>query len=374
MLAIAVETCCFTGRLCQGLWLAFFFPLYLERLHCIYHLVHVQEEIRSSTLYEVLFAIDGGVRKECVVFPLVVLYRQVSYEERRDWPVLANHACEMYQRPGTPREPGSYQAPIGQKTSTDLNAQTLYQKCGAEFLGTALLVYIGCGTLTGVGYLTGGAAAFRGVDLLAVSLAFGLALAILIYALGHISGGHFNPAVSIALACVRRQPWSETGAYLVSQFLGSLLGALGVAVTFGAAAARILGYGATDYNPLFVNYFTACVVEAIVTFFLVLVIMAMVNDRRAKPGWAGLMIGFTVTVGILVTGAVTGGSLNPARSFGSTIIQMAFGGAYPISHMFIYFIGPIIGGIIGAFAYEYLSGLRATEPTLYPGAEPGPGD
>lgn len=260
------------------------------------------------------------------------------------------------------------------KTSSEAPAPSLAQKCGAEFIGTAFLVYIGCGALTGAAYLTGGAAAFRGADMLGVSLAFGLALAIIIYAIGHISGGHVNPAVSIALACVKRMPWSEAGAYIVAQLLGGLLGALGVAVTFGAAAARILGYGVSNYNPLFVNYFTACVVEAIVTFFLVFVIMAMVNDRRARPGWAGLMIGLALAASMLVAGSVTGGDLNPARAFGPTMIQMAFGGAYPISHMFVYFIGPIIGGIIGAFAYEYLAGLRATEPELYPGTEPGPGD
>ena len=256
----------------------------------------------------------------------------------------------------------------------ELRAPTLAQKCMAEFIGTAFLVYIGCGALTGAGYLTGGASAFRGADLLGVSLAFGLAISIMVYALGHISGCHINPSVSIALACVRRIPWSEAGAYIIAQLLGGLLGGLGVAVTFGAAAAKSLGYGATNFNPAFVNYFGAIVVEAIGTFFLLFIIMAMVNDRRSSPGWAGLMIGLTVTVGMLVAGAVTGGNFNPARAFGPTIIEMLFGRAYPIGHMFVYFIGPIIGGALGAFAYEYLAALRATEPTLYRGTEPGPGD
>ncbi len=256
----------------------------------------------------------------------------------------------------------------------ELRAPTLAQKCMAEFIGTAFLVYIGCGALTGAGYLTGGSSAFRGADLLGVALAFGLAISIMVYAIGHISGCHINPAVSIALACVGRMPWSEAGAYIVSQMLGSLLGGLGIAVTFGATVARTLGYGATNYNPLFVNYFGAIVVEAIATFFLLFVIMAMVNDRRASPGWAGLMIGLTVTVGMLVTGAVTGGNFNPARAFGPTMIEMAFGSSYAIGHMFVYFIGPIIGGIVGVFVYEYLAGLRAREPEVYQGAEPGPGD
>src|SRR5690348_5400547 len=105
-------------------------------------------------------------------------------------------------------------------------APTLTQKCVAEFIGTAFFVYAGCGTLTAAGYLTHGPAAFRGGDLLEVALAFGLAISIMVYTVGHISGCHINPAVSIAFACVRRMPWSEAGAYIVAQLLGSLLGAL----------------------------------------------------------------------------------------------------------------------------------------------------
>jgi glycerol uptake facilitator protein len=254
-------------------------------------------------------------------------------------------------------------------------APTLAQKCTAEFIGTAFLVYVGCGALTASAYLGQHVGArFTTGDLLGVALAFGLAISIMVYAIGHISGCHINPAVSIAMACVKRMSWSEAGAYIGAQLVGALVGALLVAITFGAGAAAILGYGATDYNTLFVNYFGAIVVEAIGTFFLLFVIMAMVIDRRVHAGWAGLIIGLTVTVGMLVAGAVTGGNFNPARAFGPTIIQLLFRGPYPFGHMFVYFIGPIIGGIAGAFAYEYLSGLRATEPTLYRGAEPGPGD
>lgn len=251
---------------------------------------------------------------------------------------------------------------------------TLTQKCVAEFIGTAFLVYIGCGALTAGSYLTHGPAAFRAGDLLGVALAFGLAISIMVYAVGHISGCHINPAVSLAFACVKRMSWNEAGAYIAAQLLGSLLGALLIAVTFGASAATILGYGATDYNPLFVNYFGAIVVEAIVTFFLLFVIMAMVIDRRAHAGWAGLMIGLTVVVGMLVTGAVTGGNFNPARAFGPTIIEILFGASYPFWHMFVYFIGPIVGGIAGVFAYEYLTGLHVMEKKPYRGVEPGPGD
>src|SRR5579883_2134853 len=163
---------------------------------------------------------------------------QRSYE-KGDGLLLASETCDMRQESMTEQTP----AIKGQ-------VPTLAQKCGAEFLGTAFLVYGGCGALTGAGYLTGGSSTFRGADLLGVALAFGLAISIMVYAIGHISGCHINPAVSIALACVGRMPWSEAGAYIVSQMLGSLLGGLGIAVTFGATVARTLGYGATNYNPL----------------------------------------------------------------------------------------------------------------------------
>ncbi len=210
-------------------------------------------------------------------------------------------------------------------------------------------------------------------DLLAASLAFGVALAIMVYAIGHISDCHINPAVSIALACIRRISWEEAGAYIVAQLAGALIGALLVAVTFGASTAGPLGYGASDYNPTFVNYFSAIVVEAITTFFLLFVIMAMAIDKRAPAGWAGFAIGLTLTLGMLATGAVTGGNLNPARAFGPTIIQMLFGNSYPFGHMFVYFIGPIIGGILGALAYQYLAHPQAEkEPeSTYRGVETG---
>lgn len=208
-------------------------------------------------------------------------------------------------------------------------------------------------------------------DLFGASMAFGVALAIMVYAIGHISDCHINPAVSIALACVRRMSWEEAGAYIVAQLVGALIGALLVAVTFGASTAGPLGYGASDYNPAFVNYFSAIVVEAITTFFLLFVIMATAIDKRTPAGWSGFAIGLTLMLGMLATGVVTGGNLNPARAFGPTIIQMAFGNSYPIGHMFVYFIGPIIGGILGALAYQYLARPHAEKEPTYRGVETG---
>ncbi len=208
-------------------------------------------------------------------------------------------------------------------------------------------------------------------DLLGVSLAFGVALTVMVYAIGHISNCHINPAVSIAMACVKRISWSDAGAYIIAQLVGAIIGALLIAITFGASVAGPLGYGASTFNPTFVNYFGAIVVEAIGTFFLLFVIMATAIDKRATAGWSGFAIGLTLTLGMLVTGAVTGGNLNPARAFGPTIVQMLFGNSYAFLNMFVYFIGPIIGGILGAFAYQYLAQSHAEKTPTYRGVETG---
>ena len=241
------------------------------------------------------------------------------------------------------------------KATREMWEPTLRQKCLAEFLGTAFLVYVGAGTLTASGYLEHNKSVYTMADLVAVSFAFGLAIAVMIYAIGHISGCHINPAISLALACGRRISWRQAGFYILAQLLGSLLGGFLIALTFGRKAAHLLGYGPTDFNGVFVNPVSATLVEAIATFFLLFIVMGVVMDRRAPVGWAGFVIGMTITASILLLGSVTGGCLNPARTFGPVVVQLLFGGSYPIAHLLVYFIGPIVGAIVGVFAYEYLA-------------------
>jgi glycerol uptake facilitator protein len=250
-------------------------------------------------------------------------------------------------------------------------APTLKQKCLAEFLGTAFLVYVGAGTLTASSYLEHSKGAYTMADLVAVSLAFGLAIAVMIYAIGHISGCHINPAISIALASIRRISWSQTGFYVLAQLLGSLLGGFLIALTFGRDAASLIGYGPTDFNKVFVNPFSATVVEAIATFFLLFVVMGTVIDRRSPSGWSGFAVGLTITAEILLLATVTGGCMNPARTFGPALVQVLFGGSYPIAHLLIYFIGPIVGSVGGVFAYEYLALRRPATDAARRGFEAG---
>ena len=231
---------------------------------------------------------------------------------------------------------------------------TLGQKCLAEFLGTAFLVFIGAGAVTASNFLLrGNSATYTISDLVAIALAFGFALTIMVYAIGHISGCHINPAVTIAFASFKRMSWNEAGGYIISQLLGALVGALLIALTFGATPARGAGgYGATNFitNPII-----ATIIEAIGTFFLVYVIMSTAIDKRAPVGWAGLAIGLTLAAQILMFGPITGTSLNPARTIGPVVVQWIFGGNYPIARLLVYIIGPIIGALGGLLAYEYIN-------------------
>jgi glycerol uptake facilitator protein len=237
---------------------------------------------------------------------------------------------------------------------------TLGQKCLAEFLGTAFLVFIGAGVAAASGLLLGSAAAaITMADLIAIALAFGFALAVMVYAIGRISSCHLNPAVSIAMATFKQMNWNEAGAYIAAQLLGAIVGALLIALAFPGAASTVTGLGVTNFKELYTSYFAATLLEAVGTFFLVFVIMATAVDQRANPAVSGLAIGLTLACGIFVLGPITGGSLNPARSIGPVLVQWIMGGSYPPAHLLVYIIGPIVGGLLGALAYAGVTSLKS---------------
>ena len=231
---------------------------------------------------------------------------------------------------------------------------TLGQKFLAELLGTAFLVFVGAGAATATGFYGD-----KGVvTLLIVGLAFAIAIAIMIYAVGHISGCHINPAVTIAMALTKRISWKDAGAYLLAQLVGCLVGGLVIALAYGTTVATKGGYGANDFSAS-VGFVVATSVEAIGTFFLLFVIMGTAVDGRAPAGWAGLMIGLTVGCQIMAFGPISGASLNPARSIGPAVIQFLFGGKYDFTHLIPYIIGPIIGGILGVVVYDFMARTSA---------------
>jgi glycerol uptake facilitator protein len=235
----------------------------------------------------------------------------------------------------------------------------------AEAVGTALLVYFGAGAAAitlmiangtkpatpfniGIGQLGGLG------DWFAIGLTFGIVIAVVIYTLGRVSGAHINPAVTIALWATKRFPGGEAVAYIVAQLIGAAVGSLLFFLTVGMDAVTIGGLGATAPFPG-IGYGQAILVEAIATFVLMLAIMGMAVDKRAPAGFAGLVIGLSVTAMITSTGNIAGASLNPARTFGPYIMDFLLGGSNLWAFFPIYIIGPVAGAVLAAVFYDRIS-------------------
>ncbi|SRR5258708_7734827 len=252
------------------------------------------------------------------------------------------------------------------QTSMD-KTPTLSQKFFAETLGTAFLVLIGPGSIPATLLLINGSAGkatFTMADLGMIGLAFAVAIAAMVYTIGHISGCHINPAVTLAFAFTKRIAWSEAAVYIIAQFIGALLGALGIALIFGSSAAATIGLGPTNFNDASTSYLQATAIEIVGTFLLLFVIMGTAVDGRAPAGWAGLIIGLIVAGEVIVMGPITGPSLNPARTFGPAVLQVLFGGTYNLAHLVVYFVGPIVGAVLGVLAYDFITRARAAAKSV----------
>jgi aquaporin NIP len=205
----------------------------------------------------------------------------------------------------------------------------------AEFIGTFALVFIGCGTV-----------AIGKLDALGGAIAFGGTLGIMVYALGHVSGGHFNPAVSIGLAVGRRFSWALVPTYVLAQAAGATIAALLLRLTLSSGVPLGVTHPSGSDGQ-------AVVWEIIMTFFLVFVVTSLATDARAIRSAVGLCIGGTVVLDALVGGPITGASMNPARSFGPALVAGDFNG------LWIYIVAPVAGGIIAALIYLFLKEEKA---------------
>lgn len=209
------------------------------------------------------------------------------------------------------------------------------RKLVAEFVGTFTLVFAGCGAVVANAH-TGGAVTHVGI-----ALTFGLAVCVMIYATGHLSGAHFNPAVSIGFASAGRFPWREVPAYIFAQCAAAIVaiallkGVTGEAEQLGATVASI-GVG------------PAIAFEAVLTFFLMFVISAVATDHRAEGTMAGVAIGGTVALCALFGGPFTGASMNPARTLGPAL----FTGE--LSSLWLYLAGPITGAVAASWTYRLI--------------------
>jgi MIP family channel proteins len=222
----------------------------------------------------------------------------------------------------------------------------LSQKLTAEFLGTLALIFFGAGAVCVDFQLRSNSTG--GIGLLALALAPGLAVAILVSALSHISGAHFNPAVTIGFWVTKRLNTLDALSYWGAQLLGATAAAFLLKVVLPVETWRTAALGTPTLMPDFPRW-GGLALEATATFFLVLVVFAtMVDERSTFRSAGGFAVGLTYTLGILVAGPFTGGALNPAR---------AFGPAFASNHWLnqgIYWIGPLIGGFLAGLLYDSL--------------------
>jgi glycerol uptake facilitator protein len=225
----------------------------------------------------------------------------------------------------------------------------------AETIGTAFLVWVGPGSITCMSYISGGKLPFTMADLGFIALAFAFAILAMIYTIGHISGCQLNPAVTAALLASKRMSGKDAVGYWTAQLIGAFIGAGLIGLCFGFTQAAHLGYGPTDFNAASTGYLVATLAEIVGTFFLLFVIMGSAVDGRAASGFAGIAIPLAVAADILVFGPITNVSLNPFRSLAPAVLQVVFGGKYELSHLAVYFIGPVIGAILGVVIYDHMT-------------------
>jgi glycerol uptake facilitator protein len=228
---------------------------------------------------------------------------------------------------------------------------SLVRRLLAEVAGTTILCLFGIGAAVSVA-----AAGAGGPGLLIVALAHGLALAVAIYAFGSVSGGHFNPTVTVALAARGRFPWREVPAYVVAQLAGGVLGAALVYATYGATATGA-GLGATTFGAD-VGYVQAVVAEAIGAFILVTAVFALAVAPNAPKGMAGMGIGLALATQIMVFGPLTGASVNLARTLGPDAVLSVAGESAAWSQLLAYVVGPLVGGLVAAFLCDYIATTR----------------
>ena len=237
------------------------------------------------------------------------------------------------------------------------------RRAGAEFVGTFALVFVGAGAVL-VAAPSGSSGTVE------IAFAYGLVIAVMVSAVGHISGGHFNPAVTLGFLVTGRLSPVLAGAYWVAQFASAAAAAAVLKWAFPSDLQGTLGSPAVapGFEPE-----AALIIEAILTFFLVWVVFATAADPRGTfKSIAGLAIGLVIVFDALMAGPVTGAAMNPARAFGPELLSSTW------DDFWIWYVGPLAGGVLGAIAYEWLYLRPLQPPVVGPPetgvVEPRPGD
>jgi glycerol uptake facilitator protein len=238
-----------------------------------------------------------------------------------------------------------------------MDEPSIIQKLAAEAFGTAFLVFVGVGSVPAT-IIVNGDAPFTMADLGMISFAFATVVVATIYALGHISGNHINPAVTLGLAATGNFPWSRVPAYIAAQLVGAIVGAAAIIGVLGTAA-RDAGLGVATYSGD-VSAAQAFFAEFVGTFILVFTVFGVIH-RKASAGFAGVAIGLVVFAAIIPVAPTTGASINPARTFGPMLVQQIAGGSVSWSQLPVYLAAECLAGVLAAFAYVAISKTRADE-------------
>lgn len=247
-----------------------------------------------------------------------------------------------------------------------MDEPSLPQKLVAEALGTAFLVFVGVGAVPAT-LIVNGDAPFTMADLGMISLAFATIVVATIYALGHISGNHINPAVTLGLAVTGKFPWPRVPAYIGAQVVGATAGAAAIIGVLGTAASDV-GLGVATYSsetPAIQAFFA----EFVGTFILVFTVFGVIH-RKASAGFAGVAIGLVVFAAIIPVAPTTGASINPARTFGPMFVQQLAGGEVSWGQLPVYLGAEFLAGIVAALTYVAISRTRADSASADPAAVP----
>ncbi|HEY9333177.1 MAG TPA: aquaporin Z [Kribbella sp.] len=246
-------------------------------------------------------------------------------------------------------------------------------RIGAEFLGTFWLVFGGCGAAVLAGVVLSPDKVPVGIGYLGVALAFGLTVLTMAFAVGHVSGGHFNPAVTIGLAVARRIEWRWVPTYIVTQIVAaSAAGAVLLAVAsgkdgFSASESGFASNGYGDRSPGGYSLLACLIVEVVLTAFFLYVILGATDDRAPK-GFAPIAIGLALTLVHLVGIPVTNTSVNPARSLGVAW----FAGGDALGQVWLFILAPIAGAAIAGISYAAITGARGAEAEVDAGVANNP--
>ncbi|PRQ25057.1 putative major intrinsic protein [Rosa chinensis] len=230
-----------------------------------------------------------------------------------------------------------------QESSSSFFCVPFMQKVIAEVLGTYFMILTGCGSVV-VNLNTENTVSFPGI-----AIVWGLVVMVLIYSVGHISGAHFNPAVTIAFATTKRFPWKQVPPYIAAQVLGSTFASGTLRLLFNKHQDHFVGTSPSG-TPL-----QSLVIEFIITFYLMFVVSGVATDNRAIGELAGLAVGSTVLLNVLFAGPISGASMNPARSLGPAIVSNHY------KNLWIYIVSPILGAVSGALVYNL---IRFTDKPL----------